>query len=248
MHERSSLYVKAVFPILPASFPENEEWDSGIFFDKAEEIDLSGMSDRTYTYLDHASRIVLAGVLGVIEEAGWQEAAAEAFLAIGTASGCLRTLERHHETVKAGKGRFVSPFLFSHAYPNTPSALASMETGTRRSNYCFVGESADAAALQAAFLLVESGCERRGVVGGVCTRKHVEGGFFLAVEDDPADALFCVEKIHPHGDDRQEMEAAPRIPAVSFLLETARAGLAAAKGERIRVGTTEFECIVKGVT
>jgi len=82
------------------------------------------------TYLDRASAFTLAACALARREAGFEvhrDAGARAGVVLGTAYGCLETMQAYYERVLERGARFASSLLFSHSYANTPASLAAIE-------------------------------------------------------------------------------------------------------------------------
>jgi 3-oxoacyl-[acyl-carrier-protein] synthase II len=82
------------------------------------------------TYLDRCSEFTLAACALALDDAGLDIANQphwRAGLSLGTAYGCLDTLQRFTATLFDKGPRLANPLLFSHAYANTPASLASIE-------------------------------------------------------------------------------------------------------------------------
>jgi 3-oxoacyl-[acyl-carrier-protein] synthase II len=82
------------------------------------------------TYLDRCSEFTLAACALALGDAGPAIAGEpqwRAGLSLGTACGCLDTLQRFTTALLEKGARLANPLLFSHAYANTPASLAAIE-------------------------------------------------------------------------------------------------------------------------
>lgn len=82
------------------------------------------------TYLDRCSEFTLAACALALGDAGLavpNEPHWRGGLSLGTAWGCLDTLQRFTATLLEKGARLANPLLFSHAYANTPASLAAIE-------------------------------------------------------------------------------------------------------------------------
>jgi hypothetical protein len=149
-------------------------------------VDVSEYTDTKHAYLDPATGLALAAACGAADDAGWAGSGGRTGLALGTAYGCAASLARHAATVVEKGGRLASPFVFSHAYPNSPNSVLSIDLGLEGYNCCFVcGSASGAAAIGAAFDQIRLGREERILAGGADARPGGDSGScFLALEDE----------------------------------------------------------------
>lgn len=108
--------------------------ESGVIGDppvaRVEEFRIEDYLTSQKTYLDRCSEFTLAACALALKDAGLDVAGQphwRAGLSLGTAYGCLDTLQRFTATLFQKGPRLANPLLFSHAYANTPASLAAIE-------------------------------------------------------------------------------------------------------------------------
>jgi 3-oxoacyl-(acyl-carrier-protein) synthase len=149
------------------------------------QVDISDYTDTKHAYLDPTTSLALAAACGASDEAGWVGGEERIGLTLGTSYGCGVSLARHAGTVATKGGRFASPFVFSHAYPNSPSSVLSIDLGLRGYNCCFVcGSVSGTVAVGAAFDQIRLGREERILAGGADAPPEGDAGScFLALQE-----------------------------------------------------------------
>lgn len=123
------------------------------------------------TYLDRASAFTLAACSLARREAGWETSdvpPGRTGIVLGTAYGCLETMQAYYERLLARGAKFASSLLFSHSYANTPASLAAIEfrLGGYHSTVC-AGLTSGAAALAQAADALRDGRAEALLAGGV---------------------------------------------------------------------------------
>jgi len=123
------------------------------------------------TYLDRCSEFVLAACALALEDADldWRELDHARFgLLLGTAYGCLDSMQNVTERVQ-GKGmRFASPMIFTHGFANSASSLAAIEYKVQGpATAICAGDTSSGAALQYALDIVRWGRADVMLAGGV---------------------------------------------------------------------------------
>ncbi len=154
------------------------------------DVDLFEYTDTRHAYLDPATKLALAAACGAADDAGWAGPRERIGLALGTAYGCISSLARHASTVAEKGGRLASPFVFSHAYPNTPNSVVSIDMGLQGYNCCFVcGSVSGAAAIGAACDQITLDREERILAGGADSPPGEDAGScFLALQNEESAA------------------------------------------------------------
>lgn len=154
------------------------------------EVDLAEYTDTKHAYLDPATKLALAAACAAADDAGWVGRRDRIGLALGTEYGCVASLTRHAATVAEKGGRLASPFVFSHAYPNTSNSVLSIDQGFTGYNCCFVcGSVSGAAAIAAACDQITLGREERILAGGAdAPAGEAQGSCFLALQDEASAA------------------------------------------------------------
>jgi hypothetical protein len=155
----------------------------------APDVDLAEYTDSKHAYLDPTTKLALACACGAADDAGWGGGDEDIGLSLGTAFGCLTSLATHVRTVTTKGGRLASPFIFSHAYPNTPNSVVSIDLGLREYNSCFVcGSGAAGVAVGCATDQIELHRGKKILAGGAdypppgC--RTVPAGCVLALQDE----------------------------------------------------------------
>lgn len=127
------------------------------------------------TYMDPCSDLVLAACYLAVRDAGlgWQEAEHPGFesdrlgLSLGTAFGTTESMLTMTGRVQQKGLRFGSPMIFTHAFINTPAALASIEYELQGPNMTHsVGDASAAAAIDYAVTMIRAGRADLMLAGG----------------------------------------------------------------------------------
>jgi 3-oxoacyl-(acyl-carrier-protein) synthase len=130
------------------------------------DLELGDFLESSKTYLDRTSAFALAACSDALKQAGWQGDESVG-LVLGTAWGCLDSLELFAEKFVTGRRKLVPPLPFTHSYANAPDSLASMEFKLRGFNACLTcGHVSGAAAIEYACRRIRLGKERRLLAGG----------------------------------------------------------------------------------
>ncbi|MFW6164330.1 MAG: beta-ketoacyl-[acyl-carrier-protein] synthase family protein [Planctomycetota bacterium] len=130
------------------------------------DFDLADFIDSKKTYLDRTSAFALAACASALREAHWHDDE-RVGLVLGTAWGCMSSLELFAEKLIGGNPKFVSPLPFTHSYANAPNSLAAIEFKLRGFNACFTcGHVSGMTALECACQRVELGKDARLLAGG----------------------------------------------------------------------------------
>ena len=98
------------------------------------ELDMSRYTETKHAYLDPTTKLALAAASGAMSDAGWSKDDGSVGLSFGSALGCAASAAAHDGALAAKGGRFVSPFIFSHSYPNSPNVVISMDLGLKGFN------------------------------------------------------------------------------------------------------------------
>lgn len=123
------------------------------------------------TYLDRCSELTLAACALAWQDAGidWRELDhTRVGLCLGTAYGCLDSLENMTARVQKKGVRFGSPVIFTHSFANSPTSLTAVEYKLEgpTSTFC-VGEASAASALDFAARIISDGRAEVVLAGGV---------------------------------------------------------------------------------
>ncbi|MFP4056917.1 MAG: beta-ketoacyl-[acyl-carrier-protein] synthase family protein [Candidatus Brocadiia bacterium] len=130
------------------------------------ELELSEFIESSKTYIDRTSAYVLAACSAALEEAHWRGDESVG-LVLGTAWGCMDSLELFAQKLIEGKPKFVPPLPFTHSYANAPNSLASIEFKLRGFNACVTcGHVSAAEAVAYACRRIALGKDRRLLAGG----------------------------------------------------------------------------------
>jgi len=125
------------------------------------------------TYLDRCSAFTLAACALALKDARLPlrftpPLADSAGICLGTAYGCLQTMEDFFRRVLERGPRHANSLLFSHSYANTPASLASIEFGLRGFHSTVTaGESSSLLALVESFNALQLGYADCLLTGGV---------------------------------------------------------------------------------
>ena len=153
-----------------AAIREIERFETGAytcrFGAEVRGFELAEFIDSKKTYLDRTSAFALAACAAALREAHWHEDG-EIGLVLGTAWGCMDSLELFAEKLVGGNPKFVSPLPFTHSYANAPNSLAAIEFKLRGFSACFTcGHVSGMAAVECACQRVELGKDARLLAGG----------------------------------------------------------------------------------
>ncbi|MHB8995431.1 MAG: beta-ketoacyl synthase N-terminal-like domain-containing protein [Armatimonadota bacterium] len=123
------------------------------------------------TYLDRCSELTLAACALAWQDAGidWRELDhTRVGLCLGTAYGCLDSVENMTARVQKKGVRFGSPVIFTHSFANSPTSLAAVEYQLEgpTSTFC-VGEASASSALDFAARIIGDGRAEVVLAGGV---------------------------------------------------------------------------------
>jgi len=130
------------------------------------DLELSDFIESSKTYIDRTSAFVLAACASSLKEAHWLGDESVGLM-LGTAWGCMDSLELFAEKLVKGNPKFVSPLPFTHSYANAPNSLASLEFKLRGFNACLTcGHISGLAAIEYACRRITLGREKRLLAGG----------------------------------------------------------------------------------
>lgn len=130
------------------------------------DLELGDFIESSKTYIDRTSAYALAACAAALKDAHWLGDESVG-LVLGTAWGCLDSLELFAQKLFEGKPKFVSPLPFTHSYANAPNSLASIEFKLRGFNACFTsGHVAGLAAAEWACRRIALGLDKRLLAGG----------------------------------------------------------------------------------
>jgi len=130
------------------------------------DLELGDFIESSKTYIDRTSAFALAACASALKDAHWSGDESVG-LVLGTAWGCMDSLELFAQKLVEGKPKFVSPLPFTHSYANAPNSLASIEFKLRGFNACFTcGHVSGLAAVEYACRRVALGKEKRLLAGG----------------------------------------------------------------------------------
>ncbi|MCE5239286.1 beta-ketoacyl-[acyl-carrier-protein] synthase family protein [bacterium] len=123
------------------------------------------------TYLDRCSELALAACALAWQDAGldWRSLSRPLVgLCLGTAYGCLDSMQNMTDRVQSKGVRFGSPVIFTHSFANSPTSLAAIEYEMQgpTSTFC-VGDVSAGSALDYAWRLVADGRAEVMLAGGV---------------------------------------------------------------------------------
>lgn len=128
--------------------------------------ELAEFIESRKTYIDRTSAFALAACSSALREAHWHGDESVG-LVLGTAWGCMDSLELFAEKLVGGNPKFVSPLPFTHSYANAPNSLAAIEFKLRGFNACFTcGHVSGMTAIQCACQRIELGKDTRLLAGG----------------------------------------------------------------------------------
>jgi len=123
------------------------------------------------TYLDRCSELALAACALAWQDAGldWRSLSRPLMgLCLGTAYGCLDSMQNMTDRVQTKGVRFGSPVIFTHSFANSPTSLAAIEYEMQgpTSTFC-VGDVSAGSALDYAWRLVADGRAEVMLAGGM---------------------------------------------------------------------------------
>ena len=149
------------------------------------DLDMSQYTETKHAYLDPTTKLALAAASGAMSGAGWRGTPDTVGFSFGSALGCGTSVAAHDGALAAKGGRFVSPFVFSHSYPNSPNAVISMDLGLQGFNTCIVcGVVSGGMAVGQAFDQITLGREKKILAGGSdATDENIQSACFLALQD-----------------------------------------------------------------
>ncbi len=149
------------------------------------DLDMSLYTETKHAYLDSTTKLALAAASGAMSNAGWKESSETVGLSLGSALGCGTSASAHDGALAAKGGRFVSPFIFSHSYPNSPNVVISMDLGLKRFNTCIVcGVVSGGMVVGQAFDQITLEREKKMLAGGSdAADGNIQGACFLAIQD-----------------------------------------------------------------
>jgi len=130
------------------------------------DLELSDFLESKKTYIDRTSAFVLAACATALRGAHWVGDESVG-LVLGTAWGCMDSLEFFAEKVIGGNPKFAPPLPFTHSYANAPNSLAAIEFKLRGFNACLTcGQTSGLAAVEYACRRIALGKEKRLLAGG----------------------------------------------------------------------------------
>jgi len=147
-----------------------ERFDTGAyscrFGAEVKGFELAEFIESKKTYLDRTSAFALAACAMALKEAHWQGDESVGLL-LGTAWGCMDSLELFAEKLVGGNPKFVSPLPFTHSYANAPNSLVAIEFKLRGFSACFTcGHTSGMTAIECACQRIELGRATRLLAGG----------------------------------------------------------------------------------
>ncbi|HPD15592.1 MAG TPA: beta-ketoacyl synthase N-terminal-like domain-containing protein [Planctomycetota bacterium] len=130
------------------------------------DLELADFIESSKTYVDRTSAFALAACATALRDAHWTGDESVGLI-LGTAWGCMDSLQLFAQKLVEGKPKFVSPLPFTHSYANAPNSLASIEFKLRGFNACLTsGHVSGLAAVEYACRRVALGKEKRLLAGG----------------------------------------------------------------------------------
>ncbi|NQT52573.1 hypothetical protein HQ576_11005 [bacterium] len=130
------------------------------------DLELADFLESSKTYIDRTSAFALAACSDALRQAEWLGDESVG-LVLGTAWGCMDSLEVFAGKYATGKRKFVAPLPFSHSYANAPNSLAAIEFKLRGFNACMAGgHAAGATAIEYACRRLRLGKDARLLAGG----------------------------------------------------------------------------------
>ena len=140
---------------------------------KIEDFCIEDYLETEKTYLDHCSAFALAACAMALKDAQLPPScihhpSASSGICLGTALGCLQTMEDFFLRVIEKGPRYANSLLFSHSYANSPTILAAIEFGLAGYHSTATsGESSSLIALMQSLNALRLGYAERIVTGGV---------------------------------------------------------------------------------
>jgi hypothetical protein len=100
------------------------------------EYDYAPFLFSTQPYLDRTTALAAGAAREALDAAGLdlpvpEDASAPVGLALGTAWGCMESMDRFAQPLRAGKPKLAQGLVFSHSFPNSPASVLSIEYGLR---------------------------------------------------------------------------------------------------------------------
>ncbi|HUT34527.1 MAG TPA: beta-ketoacyl synthase N-terminal-like domain-containing protein [Planctomycetota bacterium] len=130
------------------------------------DLELGDFIESSKTYIDRTSAFALAACASALRDAQWTGDESVGLI-LGTAWGCMDSLELFAQKLVEGKPKFVPLLPFTHSYANAPNSLASIEFRLRGFSACLTsGHVSGLAAVEYACRRVALGKEKRLVAGG----------------------------------------------------------------------------------
>lgn len=130
------------------------------------DMELGDFIESSKTYIDRTSAYALAACASALKDAHWLGDEGVGLI-LGTAWGCMDSLELFAQKLFEGKPKFVSPLPFTHSYANAPNSLASIEFKLRGFNACLTcGHTSGLAAVEYACRRIALGKDKRLLAGG----------------------------------------------------------------------------------
>ena len=153
------------------------------------DLELGDFIESSKTYIDRTSAFALAACASALKDAHWSGDEGVG-LVLGTAWGCMDSLELFAQKLAEGKPKFVPLLPFTHSYANAPNSLAAIEFKLRGFNACLTcGHTAGLAAVEYACRRIALGKEKRLLAGGAeALSRPVLHVYCLRGELNPGDA------------------------------------------------------------
>ncbi|MFH1377374.1 MAG: beta-ketoacyl synthase N-terminal-like domain-containing protein [Planctomycetota bacterium] len=134
-----------------------------------DDFDLNAYIPTKHPFIDRASAFALAASAQALSEAGLLDSEGkvkdETGCCYGTAFGCLETMAFYADKLKTKAAKFAPPLPFTHSYPNSPSALASIQFGLKGHSVTMAGgNNAGINALATAVSAIKAGRAERVLV------------------------------------------------------------------------------------
>ena len=134
-----------------------------------DDFNLNAYIPTKHPFIDRASAFALAASAQALAEAGLLDADGKVKLetgcCYGTAFGCLETMAFYADKLKTKAAKFAPPLPFTHSYPNSPSALASIQFGLKGYSVTMAGgNNAGINALASAISAIKAGRAERALV------------------------------------------------------------------------------------
>ena len=155
--------------------------------------------DSQKTYLDRASGLAFAAFRLALRDAGIQldsEDRTRIGVLLGTAYGCMATMDFFFRDLIEKGPKHVRPILFPHVYANTPLSLLAIEYGIKGFHTAFSsGFTSSSSALLYGYDLITRGRAEIVLAGGVEALSEVlftacSGMHWLSPQDDRQEGCF----------------------------------------------------------